>query len=123
MPDNNQEIEAGSDAAAARWQDTNELPTFAFDHNQIAKKAIARLRAKTEYSTIALQLLPREFTLSQLQSVQEVILGKELDKRNFRKWVLALGALEKTGKKSALGAHRPAMLYRAKHPSEIWIVK
>ena len=71
-----------------------------------------RLRAKLEYTTIGFQLLPDEFTLSELQEVYEAILNRRLDKRNFRKKLLATGILEQTLETRKVGQHRPAALYR-----------
>jgi 8-oxo-dGTP diphosphatase len=74
--------------------------------------ALRRLRAKLEYSNVAYSLLPAEFTLSQLQRVYEAILGRPLDKRNFRKRMLSLGLVEATGHTATEGRHRPAQMYR-----------
>ena len=72
------------------------------------------LKDKIEYSNIAHGLLPKEFRLSELQKIYEVILGHPVDKRNFRKRMLSLGLLKATGEKEMDGAHRPAMLYEFK---------
>lgn len=96
------------------WFSTSELPELAFDHREIVDFAVNRLRAKAGYSSIAYGLLPECFRLSDLQKVYEVILDRRLDKRNFRKRMLASGLLEETGKKDMTGAHRPAMLYEFK---------
>ena len=90
------------------------LPPLAYDHDDVAQYALTRLRNKLEYSNIAWSLLTREFTLSELQGVYETILGKKLDKRNFRKRVSELGMVEATGQKTNSGAYRPAELYRFK---------
>lgn len=97
-----------------RWWPVRKLPALAYDHKAILSVAVARLRAKLEYTNVAWSLLPKEFTLSQLQEVYEIILGRALDKRNFRRKVLDLKLVETTGKKSAGGAHRPAEMYRFK---------
>ncbi len=106
-------LKAATDAADARWFDCHNLPKLAFDHSDIVGLAMQRLAAKLNYSTIALPLLPKEFTLGALQQVYEIISGKPIDKRNFRKQILARKHIEETGKKSKGDAHRPAMLYRA----------
>jgi 8-oxo-dGTP diphosphatase len=67
--------------------------------------------------------MPKEFTLSELQDVFEIILREEMDRRNFRKWVLALEQIEETGGERREGAHRPAKLYRALHPDKVEIIK
>jgi 8-oxo-dGTP diphosphatase len=97
------------------WHMVDQLPTqLAFDHREILGYAINRLRAKASYSNIVYGLLPLSFRLSDLQKIYESIIDKELDKRNFRKRMLATGLLEETGKKELKGAHRPARLYRFK---------
>ncbi|OQA20146.1 MAG: Bifunctional NMN adenylyltransferase/Nudix hydrolase [bacterium ADurb.Bin363] len=78
-------IQASSDASDVKWFSTEELPPLAFDHQKIIDYAITRLKYKLEYTTAGFQLLPEEFTLSDLQKVYEIILNKKLDKRNFRK--------------------------------------
>lgn len=95
-----------------RWWSVDGLPALAYDHKEIVATAAARLRAKLEYTNIVWSLLPETFALSQLQDVYEVILGRTIDKRNFRRNILELGLVEATGKKSQGGAHRPAELYR-----------
>ncbi|HEY2390774.1 MAG TPA: NUDIX domain-containing protein [Candidatus Angelobacter sp.] len=104
-------IKAGSDASAAEWRDYNELPDLAFDHNQIVHYAVERLRNKLEYTTAGFSLLPEQFTLSELQSVYEVILGRKLDKRNFRKKLELLGVLKASSMWRKTG-RKPARLYR-----------
>ncbi|MEQ8168054.1 MAG: NUDIX domain-containing protein [Candidatus Eremiobacterota bacterium] len=106
------ELYASTDAEEVRWYSTKELPSLAFDHSKIMDYAITRLRYKLEYTSAGFQLLPEEFTLSELQRVYEVILDKTLDKRNFRKKILSLNILEDTGKKIMKTLHRPARLYR-----------
>jgi 8-oxo-dGTP diphosphatase len=93
------------------WFDVNELPGLAFDHREILVYAVNRLRAKATYSNIVYGLLPVQFRLSDLQKIYEIITDHPLDKRNFRKRMLATGLLKETGKKELTGAHRPAMLY------------
>lgn len=106
------DIQAASDATDAAWFVMQELPALAFDHQEILDLAYQRLLAKLEYSTIAFQFMPAEFTLAELQRVNERVLGRPLDKRNFRKRVLALDLIKNTGKQKKQGAHRPASLYR-----------
>ncbi len=106
------EPEAGTDAAEARWWPVDSLPPLAFDHNAIVATALSRLRAKLGYTSVAYALLPEEFTLTELQRVYEVILAQELDKRNFRKKMLAAGILDTVPRQKREGAHRPAQLYR-----------
>jgi ADP-ribose pyrophosphatase YjhB (NUDIX family) len=101
----------GSDAAAARWWPTADLPPLAFDHDAILKYGIERLRNKLEYTTVGFQLLPRKFTLTQLQRVYEAILDRQLDKRNFRRKIELLGILTPLKEWLREGASRPARLY------------
>jgi 8-oxo-dGTP diphosphatase len=103
-----------TDAAAADtcWFSLYELPPLAFDHQQILAYTLERLRGKLEYTTIGFQLLPPEFTLSELQVVYEAILHRKLDKRNFRKKILSTDILEDTDLTKMEGPHRPARLYR-----------
>jgi 8-oxo-dGTP diphosphatase len=105
-------VRAADDAAEADWFPAYQLPSLAFDHDRILNYMWERLRAKLEYTTIGFQLLPEAFTLSELQEVYEAILNRRLDKRNFRKKVLATGILEQTLETRKVGQHRPAALYR-----------
>lgn len=84
----------------------------AFDHGQILEYALQRLRTKLEYTTAGFQLLPKKFALSQLQRVYETILGRELDKRNFRRKMLLLDILTPLEEWAKEGPNRPARLYR-----------
>lgn len=106
-----------------RWFTFTTRPHLAFDHDAIVDVARQRLAAKLAYSTIALQFLPERFTLRDLQNVYEIILGRALDKRNFRKHVLALDQIEETGEERRLGNHRPARLYRMKRPGQVEVIK
>jgi 8-oxo-dGTP diphosphatase len=87
------------------------LPELAFDHAEILDYALTRLRYKLEYTAVGFELLPQEFTLTELQRAYEVVLGEELDKRNFRRKILAAGVLEPGGV-FRTGEGRPARLYR-----------
>lgn len=101
---------AGDDAKAAGWFLTNDLPKLAFDHAEILKIALDRLRAKVRYQPIGFELLPEKFTLSKLQAMYESVLGKPLDKRNFVKKILSLDILNEVGKTKAVT--KMAALYR-----------
>ena len=100
--------------ADLKWTPADHTPKLAFDHKEILKCALQRLRAKVTYSNIVYGLMPEQFRLSELQRMYEIILNDTLDKRNFRKRMLASGLLQETGKKHLHGAHRPAMLYQFK---------
>ncbi len=116
-------VGAASDAREVGWFNIEQLPELAFDHKQIISKAKQRLTAKLDYSTIALQFMPSKFTLSELQRVYEIIHGEPLDKRNFRKRVLAYGCMVETGEVRRNGSHRPARLYTLKSPGQVEFVK
>ena len=123
VPSDEIDIQAGSDAEGVSWFGMQELPELAFDHTAILEMAYERLVAKLDYSTIAFQYMPRNFTLSELQHVYEVILQEPVDKRNFRKRMLGLDLIVDTGKDRRDGAHRPARLYRVRHPKRIDYIK
>ena len=102
---------AGADAAEAQWFPVNNLPPLAFDHRSILDYAIERLRNKLEYTTVGFQLLPEKFTLGELQAVYEAILGRALDKRNFRRKIALLGILKPLREWQHTG-RKPAQLFR-----------
>ena len=104
-------LQAGTDAAAAAWFPVEAVPDLAFDHAKILEYAVERLRNKFEYTTVGFQLLPEKFTLSELQEVYEAILGKDLDKRNFRRKLSLLKILKPTSEYRRDG-RKPARLYR-----------
>lgn len=115
-----QRIVAASDAADAEWHSVfkqaksakqGKLAKLAFDHKQILDYAVWRLRNKIEWTTVGYELLPKKFTLSELQRVYEIILQKPVDKRNFRKKILAQGQIVELNETRSDGAHRPARLY------------
>jgi len=95
-----------------RWWPCANLPPLAYDHDAVAAYARQRLEWKLAYTNIVWSLLPRRFALTELQKVYEAVLGRQLDKRNFRKKILSLGLVEPIGETAMRGAHRPAMLYR-----------
>ncbi|MEZ5332655.1 MAG: NUDIX domain-containing protein [Thermoanaerobaculia bacterium] len=103
---------AATDAREACWFAVDALPELAFDHDDIVRLALERLRSKVRYAPLGFELLPREFTLGELQRLYECVLAESLDKRNFRRKVLGLGLLEDTGKRQEGVAHRAARLYR-----------
>ena len=105
------QLKAGTDAAEAEWRSMDDLPPLAFDHDKILDYALERLRNKLEYTTVGFQLLPEKFTLTELQGVYEAILGKEIDKRNFRRKISLLKILKALPEYRRAG-QRPAQLYR-----------
>lgn len=105
-------VRAATDAREAAWFGTDDLPSLAFDHAGIVDMAVDKLRAKVKQTPIGLELLPKKFTLTQLQRVYEKVLDRELDKRNFRKKVVATGLLLETDEVEQDVAHRAARLFR-----------
>lgn len=103
---------AQTDADDARWFGLTEIPDLAFDHSEILRTGLHRLRGKLRYEPIGFELLPEKFTLPQLQQLYESVLGTDLDKRNFRKKALSYGLLIPLDEKRRDGPHRPAQLYR-----------
>lgn len=99
-------------AKKAFWWPANKLPKLAFDHNEIAEKGIEHIRNQMRTEPIGFELLPEQFTLTQLQHLYEVILQKNIDKRNFRKKILASDLLIELKEKQTGVAHRAARLYR-----------
>ncbi|MBI2093433.1 MAG: NUDIX hydrolase [Candidatus Omnitrophica bacterium] len=113
------QLKAYQRVSEANWFAVKRLPDLAFDHRRIIDYALERLRNKINYTTVAFQLLSREFTLTQLQSSYEVIIGTRLDKRNFRRKMLQLGILKATRQFHANGRQRPARLYTFMAPKVI----
>lgn len=109
-----QTLQAADDAADAQWHSVFKPPRLAFDHRKILDYAVWRLRNKIEWTTVGYELLPKKFTLSELQRVYEIILQKPVDKRNFRKRILAQGEIRELNETRSDGAHRPARLYSFK---------
>lgn len=93
------------------WHPVRGTSGLAFDNDRIIAYAEQRLRNKLEYTNVVYSLLPRRFTLTQMQRVYEAILGEPIDKRNFRRRVVGLSIVKETGATAKTGAHRPAMLY------------
>lgn len=106
------DVHASTDARNAAWFSVNDLPKLAFDHEEILNVAHERLRGKVRYQPIGFELLPDRFTLRQMQHLYEVILDRELDKRNFRKKVLGMEIVKETKEIEKDVAHRAARLYR-----------
>jgi 8-oxo-dGTP diphosphatase len=106
-----------------RWFSIHNLPLLLLHQADVIAMAYKRLAAKLNYSTIALQLMPKQFTLRALQSVYETILEASLDKRNFRKRMLAMNCIEATNGTLRQGKHRPARLYRVKTPGKVEFIR
>ena len=123
IPSEKLQLHAATDAADVAWFAMDELPKLAFDHKTIVEQAKQRLVTKLDYSTLAFQFLANEFTLTDIQEIYEIILEEKMDKRNFRKWALALENIEETENERRDGAHRPAKLYRLIDPGRVEIIK
>lgn len=112
VPRHKIKFEGGNNIQTPSFFPIKKLPKLAFDHNRIVDYAIKRLQAKLEYTNAVYSLLPTEFTFNHLQKAYESILGKKLDKRNFRKKFLQLGLIKKTNKKQQGERQRPAQLFK-----------
>jgi 8-oxo-dGTP diphosphatase len=112
MPRGEQVPSAGSDARRVAWFRAASPPKLAFDHRRILTAALAHVQLRARREPLLFELLPRKFTLSQLQRVHEALHQRPLDKRNFRKKVLALGVLKDLDEVEQGVAHRAARLYR-----------
>lgn len=95
----------------ARWVPVKEVTQLAYDHSDMMQLAHKRLASKLLYTSIVRLLLPKTFTLTELQTVYEVVRGEQFDKRNFRKKILALNIIEDSGEVQTGVANRPASLY------------
>ncbi|MBS1636680.1 MAG: NUDIX hydrolase [Bacteroidetes bacterium] len=105
------DVIAGRDTLKAEWFEISNLPKLAFDHGKMVKMAIQRLKGKVSYQPIGFELLDEKFTLSQLQTLYEAILGNPIDKRNFRKKILGMGLLTELNEKEKNVARKAARYY------------
>jgi len=103
---------ASSDAEDVGWFNLKAKPPLAFDHAKILDYAVRRLRGKIAYEPVGFELLDEEFPFSDLERLYQVLLDKELDRRNFKKKIMAYGFVEALKKSVQRGAGRPAKLYR-----------
>jgi 8-oxo-dGTP diphosphatase len=101
------QLAGADDAADARWWTVDALPALAFDHQEIVRYGLQRLRTKLRWANIGSQLLPARFTMAALQQVHEAIMGDSLDKRNFHKRILESGAIRDTGATLMTGRRGP----------------
>lgn len=111
LPHGAAKVAPGGHIVGAAWHSAHQPPALAFDHHQILERALSRLQLRLEYANLALEFLPDTFTLPELQVVYEAIGNRKLDKRNFRKRLLAQGILTPSGERRS-GVGRPAQLYR-----------
>ena len=105
-------IQASTDARQARWFPIAALPKLAFDHADIISTALQRIRGKLTYAPIGFELLPQKFTIKQLQRLYEIVLGRQLDNRNFRKKIFGMDVLRELGEMQKGVPHRAARLYK-----------
>lgn len=102
-------------APALKWRPVDSIRSLPFDHRDILRTAVDRVRSKTDYTSLPVHLMPPTFTLSELQKVYETLLQTELDKRGFRRRIEELDVVEPASHQpTTRGAHRPAQLYRLK---------
>lgn len=111
----NVEPQAGSTTEQPQFFPIDELPELAYDHAGIITYALERLRSKITYTTAISSLLADHFTFAQLQNAYETVLGRSLDKRNFRKKFLSFDAIVATDEFTAQAAHRPAQFFAFTH--------
>ncbi|RPG80175.1 MAG: NUDIX domain-containing protein [Crocinitomicaceae bacterium TMED114] len=103
-------------ASRAEWCPLSDLPRLAFDHNDIVKAGLLQLREDVARESVIFELLPEKFTLGQLQRLHEIILDKDLDKRNFRKNVKRMEGVVPLDEKQEGVLHKPAQLYTYVRP-------
>jgi 8-oxo-dGTP diphosphatase len=108
-------LAASSFARKAEWINMGNVPELAFDHDEILSAAFQALKTKLRNHPVAFELLPKKFTIGQLQNLYESILGVTLDKRNFRRKVSKLKFIEPLDEQQTGVAHKPAMLYQFNH--------
>jgi 8-oxo-dGTP diphosphatase len=102
-------------SAQVQWRPVDDISTLPFDHLEILRTAVDRVRSKTAYSSLPVHLMPSTFTLTQLQQVYEQVLGTALDKRTFRRRIEELDLVEPApGARETGAAHRPARHYRVR---------
>jgi len=98
-------------AKVLNWFEIDKLPKILFDHGEIIQEALRHLRNEVKYHPVGFHMLPEKFTLTELQTLYEIILDKKLDTRNFRKKIQNMGLLIDTNEKQTNVAHRAAKLY------------
>jgi 8-oxo-dGTP diphosphatase len=108
----NLELHAGSSVSEVTWFNIRNIPKMAFDHNKILEKCFIHLQHKVQHEPIGFNLLPKKFTLLQLQELYEAILNQKLDKPNFRRKLIKMNLLVPCNEKQKDVSHRAAELYR-----------
>jgi 8-oxo-dGTP diphosphatase len=105
----------GSEVSPLKWRPVDSIRSLPFEHRDILRAAVDRVRSKTDYSSLPVHLMPPTFTLSELQKVYETLLQTQLDKRSFRRRIEELDVVEPApNPPTTRGAHRPAQIYRLK---------
>jgi 8-oxo-dGTP diphosphatase len=99
-------------ARRTNWFPVDDLPKLAFDHQQILEKGIETLKRSVRYRPVGFELLPKKFTLADLQKLYEAILGYKFDKPNFRKRILSMNLLIPLNELQTNVSHRPAKLFK-----------
>jgi len=108
-----QQLKASTDAENAKWFNIKSLPKLAFDHKEILRLGIERIRTKIRYQPIGFELLDKQFPFADLENLYVTLLDREIDRRNFSKKILSLGLLEETGGHSKpSGAGRPSKIFQ-----------
>jgi len=106
-------LKAATDVSEVQWFSIKKIPQLAFDHKKILDYSLKRLKWKFEYTTVAFSLLPKKFTISEIQNIYEIVFNQQFDKRNFAKKILSLDILKEEEIKKDV-SHRPPMLYSLK---------
>lgn len=121
IPQNKIKLNKNEKIQSPTFFSIKKLPRLAFDHKRITSYALKRLRYKLEYTNAVYSLLPKYFTLNELQKAYEAILGRDMDKRNFRKKFLQLGLIRSTKKIHYGTRQRPAQMYQfiSKKPASL----
>ena len=114
IPSDQLSLTAGDDARDAQLFGMNDLPDLASDHDNILRVAKQRVTERLNDAYFSFRIMPKTFTMYELRRVHELFLGETLDKRNFRKKIIALDQIEETGERRESVRHRPARLYRVK---------
>lgn len=96
----------------AQWFNVDDIPPLILDHNKMIMTALEKLRRKARYQPIGFELLPAKFTIPQLKTFYDAIYQKTLDRRNFRKRILAMGILKKLEEKDKSTSKKGAFLYQ-----------
>jgi len=106
-------LKAATDVSGVQWFSIKKIPQLAFDHKKILDYSLKRLKWKFEYTIVAFSLLPKKFTISEIQNIYEIVFNQQFDKRNFAKKILSLDILKEEGIKKDV-SYRPPMLYSLK---------